>query len=609
MSLVEQLQQLSELHRAGALTEAQFESAKNALLKQPAAPAPPLVAPVGLAAALQQIVGESPAEEPPPPSLQALIDRAAPGDTLTIPAGVHYGKLMISKDLTLQGDGAVLRPPTPEQELEEHAERCARIRALDAECEPLEKARQQILRELDEVGLFSFGKKSKLRAALEASQAKSKANREEYYQLRKQIMGDVKRPLVEIKDARVSLKGLRLECPPQQARVLMSEDHWYALGADTQLKADLEVRSQLKMLRASLAGASHALSMESCTLDGGGMYGGGLSASSNKGDASLSIDDVKICNLGNKSIDRALIEKDVWASVNAAIYIWWGLENKQTRVKLRSCHIHDAFSGIMIHKCSNAALTDIRMKSIATYGIRVYGKNGIDARGNMTLDGAVFTDIKKRSILGYTDASGSPNFSEKNVRRLRSGGSVSSGAAPKKAAPKKAAPKKAARRSEPLAQMSVKTAPLPCEVCGATIRSTQYYFHGSQFSDGWNRGFFCSTSCREKGQEFQHFGSPHEPFRKGDRVRLMGTEPHHLMDNTHANAPLGSTAGNHGEFPGGTTATVVSDLMVVPDGGYAAGAYGDIDIPGKFAVVSIRINGTRYDGVYIGSLELVARGR
>ena len=361
-----------------------------------------------------------------------------------------------------------------------------------------------------------------------------------------------------------------------------------------------------------------------------------VSASSNKGNAALSLSEVEICNLGHEAAAQQRIDKDIWASIPVGIYIWWGLENKQTRVKLSSCRIHDVFSGIMIHKCSSAALTNIQMKSIATYGIRVHGKAGSEARGNMTLDGAVFTDVKKRSILGYTDASGKRNFTDKGVKLVRSGVQGTLGAAKKStpakaAAPakksaakkptpskksaakkpvpsKRAAAKKPASRQGALEQASVSEAPLPCEVCGATIRGTQYYFHGGQFSDGWSRGFFCSTSCRQKAQEAQHFGSPHEPFRKGDRVRLMGDQPHFLMDEAYANAPMLSTAGNHGEFPGGTQATVVSDLMVVPEGGYSAGIYGDIDLPGKYAVVSIRINGIRYDGVYIGALELVKRG-
>ena len=148
MSLVEQLQQLSELHRAGALTDAQFESAKNSLLGQPTAPAPApasapapapaSTAPVGLAAALQGLVAERSASEEDPSSLQARIDHAAPGATIEFPAGVYSEKLMITKDISIIAEGVVLRPPTPEMELSQHAERLAQVRHCDAQREPLE---------------------------------------------------------------------------------------------------------------------------------------------------------------------------------------------------------------------------------------------------------------------------------------------------------------------------------------------------------------------------------------------------------------------------------------------------------------------------------------
>src|SRR4051812_5631356 len=49
----------------------------------------------------------------PGESIQAALDAAQEGDTITVSAGTYHEYLQISTDgVTLQGEGAVLEPPT-----------------------------------------------------------------------------------------------------------------------------------------------------------------------------------------------------------------------------------------------------------------------------------------------------------------------------------------------------------------------------------------------------------------------------------------------------------------------------------------------------------------
>jgi hypothetical protein len=148
--------------------------------------------------------------------------------------------------------------------------------------------------------------------------------------------------------------------------------------------------------------------------------------------------------------------------------------------------------------------------------------------------------------------------------------------------------------SNPLVRMKIRSSNVPCEGCGSQITGMLYFIHGSHFSDGWKRGYFCSFDCLQQGFDVEHYGSPHNDFERGNVVQLMH-ETYLLRPDDQSDF-----------HKAGTLFRVVSDQHFT-DGSYAAGRDGDIDINWNHITVDITNGRCVYAKQYVGSLLFVRR--
>jgi hypothetical protein len=156
-----------------------------------------------------------------------------------------------------------------------------------------------------------------------------------------------------------------------------------------------------------------------------------------------------------------------------------------------------------------------------------------------------------------------------------------------------------ARRPEVESAAPVKRYNVACEnpKCGGTIEGLLHFFEGDRFSDGGERGWFCSAECRDVGEEWEHWGTPHGVFERGDIVAIIGDSSGHpttLLDEDDEEVAL----------PAGTQMRVVSAQYQVRGESISVGLGLDLE---AFIAINLQWRGRTLPAVYVGFLTLVHR--